>query len=133
MDGVPTIWLAEQKKAYPTDGYDIYETDVVRGIWEQYRAATPYPDPRGDRTWSPLLKLDPNRLQHTVNKNESVLIRDKRTGELIGLILRNFTGNNQRLLEWVNGIIAENTGIRRSVRVSSVSDLNLKALLTFCS
>lgn len=124
MEGIPTIRLTKMKKAYPTPGHDIYETDVVRDIWEEYRAATPYPDGRGGRTWKPFLKLDPAHLQHTVGKNESAVIRDKKTGEIIGVVIRNFCGENKRLLEWVNEVVAENTDVRKSVRVGSLSRLS---------
>ena len=125
LDGIPTIQLAKRKKEYPPSGHDIYEADATRKIWKEYRAQTPYPDPRGGKTWKPFHKLNPARLQHIVGKNDSVIIRDEDTDEIIGVVIRNFSGENRRLLDWINGIIAENTGARRSVRVGPICNICL--------
>ena len=125
LANVPTIQLAKKKVAYPPRGHDIYETPEARQTWEDFQAKTPYPDRRGGKTWKPLHELNPENLQHTVKADESVIIRDHSSGELIGVVIRNFSNNNQHLLDWINGIIAENTGARRSVRVSSNFMLSL--------
>ena len=117
LAAIPTIHLAKTKTAYPPRGHDIYETAGARQIWEDFQARTLYPDRRGGKTWKPLHELDPNRLQHTVGVEESVIIRDTRTDEIIGVVIRDFSNNNQQLLDWINGIIEEGTGSRRSVRV----------------
>lgn len=123
--GIPTIRLAQKREAYPPRGHDIYETPEARKIWEEFQARTPYPDRRGGKTWKPLHKLNPKRLQHTVEAHESAIIRDTKTDDIIGIVIRNFTNNNQRLLDWIDGIIAENTGSRKSVRVGFIPRLCL--------
>ena len=52
------------------------------------------------------------------------------TNELIGMVIRNFSGGNKALLEWINGIIEENTGVRRSVRVSFIPNPSPTSALT---
>lgn len=116
---IPTIELKELKKEYPPSGHDIYETAAAQQIWEEYQEMTPYPDSRGGRTWKPFHRLNPRKLQHTVHANQSAIIRDFTTNEIIGVVIRNFSNNNRRVLEWINGIIVENNEIRRSVRVGS--------------
>jgi hypothetical protein len=129
LTSIPTIHLPMKKKEYPPSGYDIYEADETREVWEKYRAATLYPDRRGGKTWKPLLKLDPVSLQHTVNTNESAIIKDKKSGGIIGVVIRNFSNGNEGLLDWINQIIAENNDVRKSVRVCSISN----PCLNWCS
>ena len=79
---------------------------------------TPHPDPRGGRTWKPFHKLNPAKLQYTVQANKSVIIRDSSTGEIISVVIQNFCNSNRRLLDWMNEVIMENNDVRRSVQVS---------------
>jgi hypothetical protein len=109
------------KEAYPPSGHDIYETATAQQIWKEYQETAPYPDPRGGKTWKPFHKLNPQKLQHIVKENESIIIRDIATNEIICVVIRNFTNNNRRLLDWINGVIMENNGVRRSVRVGCFS------------
>ena len=125
LAGISTILLKRCQQFYPPRAHDIYEAPATRKIWEDYRASTPYPDPRGGRTWKPLLELDPNRLQHVVKENQSTIIKDISSHEIIGIVIRNFSNNNKKLLSWINEVIAENTGSRRSVRVGSIPCLAL--------
>ena len=117
--GIRTIWLHKLKEEYPPHGHDIYETEEAHEIWAKHREVTPYPDKRF--TWKPFHKLDPAHLKHVVRSDQSAIIRDTKTGELIGLVLRNFTGHDPDLLKWVNGIIMENNVVRKSVRVGACS------------
>ena len=116
---VPTVSLPRMEEEYPPSGHDIYETDAAHAIWEEHRKTTPYPDPRGGRTWKPFHKLDPDRLQYTVHKDESVIIKDSKSGEIVCVIIRNFSNNKVELLEWINGVIIENNEARKSVRVGT--------------
>ena len=127
LTGIDTIHLKELKKEYPPSGHDIYETAEVRRIWEEYRATISFPDSRGD--WKPYHQLDPRKLQHVVEEDSSVIIRDHAAGEIVGAVIRNFSNNNTRLLEWINGIIVENNNRRKSVRVSSISKFYCGLLL----
>jgi hypothetical protein len=97
----------------------------VKKVWEEYCKVALYPDRRGGRTWKPLLKLDPGFLQHIVGEDESAIFRDKKTGKIVGMVIQNFSCGNQCLLDWMNGVIEENTGEHRSVQVGSTSKLHL--------
>lgn len=125
LAGIPTIILKSRKKPYPPPRHDIYETNGAKKVWEGYRKATPYPDRRDGKTWKPLLKLEPGSLQYVVGEDESAIFRDKKTGKIVGMVIRNFSRGNQHLLDSMNGVIEENTGERRSVRVGSTSKLHL--------
>jgi hypothetical protein len=117
---VPTVTLKKLAKIYPPSGYDIYESAKAREIWASHRATTPFPDPRGGRTWKPFHRLDPQWLQYIVDQDSSAIIRDYKTNSIVGAVIRNFSNDNHEILNWLNGIITENTGLRRNIRVSTV-------------
>ena len=125
LAGISTIFLRKRGKAYPPRAHDIYESPATQKIWEDYQARTPYPDTRRGMTWKPFHELDPSHLQHVVKEDHSAIIRDVKSHEIIGIVVRNFSNNNRKLLDWINEIIEENTGSRRSVRVSSIPCLAL--------
>lgn len=129
LTGIQTIYLPKPRQEYPPAGYEIYEADATREIWEKHHATTLYPDRRNGKTWKPLLKLDPASLQHTVKTDESVIIREEGTNKLIGAVIRNFSNGNERLLDWLNGIVAENNSVRRNVRVCYISSFALAGVL----
>ena len=126
---IPTIELKKLKVEYPPSGHDIYESNATQQIREEYRRVTPHPDPRGGRTCKPFHKLNPAKLQYTVQANESVIIRDSSTGEIISVVICNFSNSNRRLLDWMNGVIMENNDVWRSVRVSSLPSLIMTSCL----
>lgn len=119
LAGVRTVWLDHLEEEYPPRGHDIYETGEAQEIWAKHRKTASFPDKRG--TWKPFHELDPARLQHVVQGDESVILRDSKTDELVGLVIRRFTGHNAKLLDWINGIIFENNTVRKSVRVGASS------------
>lgn len=129
LAAVPTIFLKLKKNAYPPHGHNIYETNSAKQIWEQYQQKELYPDRRGGKTWKPLHKLDPGSLQYVVQEEESLIVKDKKTQEIIAIVIRHFSGGKEKLLEWINGIIEENTGIHRNVRVGSISNFILACIL----
>ena len=115
LAGIGTVFLPSLKEEYPPSACDIFETDDVQKMWEEHRKKTNFPDTRG--SWKPYHKLDPECLQYTVKEDESVIIRDSKSKEIVCMVIRNFSNNEGGILEWVNGIIEENTEIRKSVRV----------------
>lgn len=117
LEGVDTIWLPRLAAPYPPPSRDIYETETIAKIWKTHRAKTPHPDPRsGLHGWPQLEKLDSSKLAYTVAGNESTIIRDKDSDKIVAMVLRHFAGNEE-VLEWVNGIVDENVGLRRGIRV----------------
>ena len=115
------IYLRRLKTPYPPPLHDIYETETIADIWQNHRNKTPHPDPRsGLHGWPDLKKLNSSKLSYIVAGNESVIIRDADSGEIVAAVLRHFAGNDE-VLEWINGIVDENVGLRRGVRVCGLT------------
>ena len=96
---IPTIELKKLKVEYPPSRHDTYESGATQQIWEEYWRVTPHPDPRGGRTWKPFHKLNPAKLQYTVQANKSVIIRDSSIGEIVSVVMCNFSNSNRYLLD----------------------------------
>lgn len=126
LAGIETVLLPSLEEEYPPAGYDICETGAIQNIWKQHHKETPYPDRRGGRTWKEFHQLDPTKLNYTVKKNESVIIRDSTSKEIVCVVIRDFCGK-PKLLEWVNGVIMENSEGRKSVRVCAFLKLSTRS------
>ena len=102
---------------------DVCETEEIQTLWTEYRSGRRHPDPREARahggTWPSTIIIDEARLQKVVGVDESVIFTDAKTGDIIAVVLRDVCGD-AGVLEWVTGIIQENVGWRRNVRVSEL-------------
>ena len=61
--------------------------------------------------------LDTTKLQLDLKIEESVIIKDAESKDIVGLVIRNF-GKDQELVEWANDIVNQSTENTKSVRVS---------------
>ena len=118
LEGVPTIPLPRLAEPYPPPLHDIYETEEIAAIWHNHRANKKHPDSHGRSAgkWPKLEQLNKDKLAHTVEVNESAIIRDDKSGKVVAVVLRNFV-RDEEILEWVTSLACENVGVRRNVRV----------------
>lgn len=120
LENIPTIFLRRLKTEYPPRRRDVCETEEIARIWNEYRANRKHPDPREARsmggTWAETIVLNEAKLQRVIEVDESVIIRDMKTREIIGVVIRGACGD-PGVLEWVTDIIHDNVGWRRNVRV----------------
>jgi hypothetical protein len=118
LAGVQTRYLSACADPYPPPGCDIYETDEIASIWLNNRAGKKHPDGRGKSkgTWPKLERLDDAKLALIVEANESVIVRDADTGDIVMVVIRNFAGDDE-VLDWITDVVDENIGLRRGIRV----------------
>jgi hypothetical protein len=64
-----------------------------------------------------LEKLDEMRHAHVAGANESVIIWNAEKNKIVVVIIWQFCENNE-VLKWLNGIIDEDVGLWRGIRVS---------------
>jgi len=112
LKDVPTHRLPRLAQPYPPPDKDIYETKEIASIWWKVQKVKKHPDGRGKfgGGWADMEPLDERNLGLVVGVDESVIIRDLETGDLVATIIRNFVGNEE-VLDWINGIIDENVGL----------------------
>jgi hypothetical protein len=118
---IRTVRLTRLEAPYPPPMRDIYETEEIGDIWHNHRNGKEHPDGRSRTTghWMELEKLDKSMLSLIVGPDESVIVRDAQTDEIVSVVIRDFCGDCE-VLDWVNGIIDENVGLRRGIRVCKV-------------
>lgn len=94
----------------------MYESDEIGERWSDYLTHAPLADKRKKR--HPMMKLDEAKLKYDVKPNESVMFMNG--SRIVLLTLRNFCGD-PRVVQWVDEVIKECVGVKRSVRVSHSS------------
>jgi hypothetical protein len=62
-----------------------------------------------------MIKLDPRKLAYDVKPEESAIFMDG--SHLVGLAFQHFAAD-PRVLSWIDGVIRECTGVKKSIRVS---------------
>lgn len=91
----------------------MYESDKIGDRWRAHIKTGALPDKRKKRL--PMMKLDVSRLVYDVKPDESIIFMDGH--DLVGLAFRNFCGD-ARVIRWVDEVIKECVGVKKSIRVS---------------
>ena len=103
---------------YPPPNHGVYETEEIQVLWEHHLLHGRQPDSRLRR--HPLLLLEEGRLKLDIARQQSAMIQDEATGEIVAMIYRNFMPRQYHsILEWINATILASIHRKRSARVSS--------------
>ena len=65
-------------------------------------------------------RLDKSQLQLTIGPDESMIVKDIDTEQIVIIVLQNFM-RDEEVLSWTNGVVDENVGIRRGIRVRALT------------
>lgn len=132
VDSLPTFKvhpLSDEEGVYPPYQCHISESSKITNLWHKKLCKDPLPDPRHGRR--PIHALDPNRIALVVKPEESCKIVDATTGELIAIVLRGISGEEDdpreglSFLEWAVKAVDDGLTGRRNIRVSAVLHLSL--------
>ena len=99
---------------YPPKNHWVASTHELFEVWESYLENYEQPDPRLPR--HPLMKLDPNQLQMSIPSELSCCLYDKKTNELVFIVIRKFA-NHRAILDWAMQIVHRAAITRKSIRV----------------
>lgn len=125
---IPSTTLSQLTAEYPPHRRDVCETEEIKTVWTEYRHGRPHPDRREAKanggSWPSMVILDETKLQKVVGEDESIIIYDSETQEVVAVVLRDVCGD-PGVLEWVTGVIQENVGWRRNVRVCTFTFLQI--------
>ena len=132
---LPIISLPKLSKSnlYPPPNHWIYESEEIRALWHDHLVYGRQPDTRLRR--HPLLELEEGQLKYDLTGNQSAIIQDKDTGEIVAMVYRNFMPEQYHsILEWINQTIMTSIDRKKSARVSlyfiPISVMNL-LLITY--
>ncbi|PUU80828.1 hypothetical protein B9Z19DRAFT_947899, partial [Tuber borchii] len=101
---------------YPPSNHWIYESEEIRALWKYHLKHGKQPDARLKR--HPLQLLDESKLKLDIAGDESAIIQDQATGEIVAMVYRNFMpGQYHSILEWINATILSSIGRKKSARL----------------
>lgn len=113
-----TLSKLSTSEIYPPPNHWVYETEEIRALWEHHLLHGRQPD-----TWlrrHPLLLLEKSRLKLDITGDQSAIIQDEATGQIVAMVYRNFMpGQCHSILDWINTTILSSIDRKKSARVSS--------------
>ncbi|KAF6742377.1 hypothetical protein DFP72DRAFT_184327 [Ephemerocybe angulata] len=115
-----TIQVARLAIAYPPAGWHVAEDPELHQMWSTYLANCEQPDKRKPRR--PVHLLDTSKLQKDIPAELNCILRDRKTDELVAVVVRNFSGNEE-LLRWAKTVITEAVTTRKSVRLEDPGEI----------
>ncbi|KAJ3980303.1 hypothetical protein F5890DRAFT_1419882 [Lentinula detonsa] len=114
------VELSRLETPYPPRDKWIIEDSEIWGLWEAHITKHKQPDPRVRHRG--LHTLDETQLQCNVAPDESVIVFDKDSGELIFAQLRNFC-QVPAIVEWVDSVLKKNLSVQRNVRMEDAGSI----------
>ena len=111
---IPTVYVRKLRTAYPPIGYWVADNVEIHDQWVKYLHTYKLSDKRHSRY--PTMVVNSRELQLDVEETESAIYRDIETGEVIGVVIRNFASNPQ-ILNWASDIVLQSTIVAKSIRV----------------
>ena len=91
-------------------GYWVADNVHIHHQWVEYLRTYKLSDKRHSRYTA--MVVNSRELQADVEESESVIYRDMETGEVIGVIIRNFASNHQ-ILDWASNIVRQLPNLSR--------------------
>jgi hypothetical protein len=118
---VEKILLRRLKSAYPPKGKWICESEEIHDLWHYHLRYDPKADNRLPRH-EPIV-IDHSKLQRVIPADQSCIIRDKDSDDIVLIVLRDVVAD-MGVLDWLDDIVAEATATRRNIRVSFIRSCN---------
>lgn len=117
LNTIQSCDVALLDKPYPPPKQWIYENQTIYNLWPTKLQVEKQPDDRLARL--PMHLLDPNQLQLDISEEKNMIFHDAKTGEIIGLVVRNWMPQTWRqTVEWVDGIVVDGCEKKKSIWVS---------------
>jgi hypothetical protein len=120
--GMRTVVLPKLRTPYPVIKQWMCESDVIDEKWRYYLKYDPRAQPDKRRPRQPIFRVNPSHLSLDITSDQSAIVYDADSGELVMLVLRNFC-TDPDLLSHIEGIIKQAVETRKSIRVSDFSQL----------
>ena len=110
------VFVRRLADPYPPRGEWVAESAEIKDLWQDKLSNRKLADERVHRK-DVIHMLDPDRLQHTAQSDQSVIYIDIDTDELVGFVVRRFT-SNAGVLGWLDDRVIAVSNEQRSIRVS---------------
>lgn len=115
LNDIPSYSLPKLKKAFPPRGIWPCDSEDILEIWDEHIRFGKQFDKRLKR--HPPMVINEDALQLVIPADQSCVIIDSKTKEIVLIVLRNFVATKS-VREWMSEIIAVATDTRKTIRVS---------------
>jgi hypothetical protein len=124
LRNIETIFLQKSRGPFPPSQNWISESAENAARWRAHLATVRRHDDR--RARYPVMTIPPadQRWKRVVRANEDIIVRDKDTGEIVLLVMRNFCGDKD-VLEWANSLVEVGVSTKKSIRLDDPGHLVL--------
>ncbi|KAH9915751.1 uncharacterized protein B0H18DRAFT_1040298 [Fomitopsis serialis] len=116
------VFVDPLTKPYPDYHWWVAESPETAEQWRPRIEEGKQADRRHTR--HPIAVEDPSKLAHIVHEEESVVFRDRKTGKVVMIIIRDFC-KDKKVLAYANGETEQSADMRRSVRLEDPGKLVL--------
>jgi hypothetical protein len=113
---IKSFHLSKLQTPYPIVQHRICESNAIDSKWRDYLQNDPRAQPDKRQKRIPIFRMDPTKLQLDIEADENALVYDQSTGDLILLVLREFS-NDHDLLSHIDDVIKQAVYARKSMRV----------------
>ena len=117
LKGVKTVSLQKLRTPYPPMKNWICESATINDKWSDYLKFNPRAQPDRHHKRQPIFHIHPSHLLLNIGADQSVVVYDAATGQLILIVLQNFC-SNPHLLSHIEGIIKQAVECCKTIRVS---------------
>ena len=123
LKGVKTVYLRKLRTPYPVINEWICKSDAIDNKWHNYLKHDPRAQPDSHRKRQPDFCIEPSNLSLDIRADQSTIVYDANTGDLILIVLQNFCSDPD-LLSHIEGIMKQAVDIHKSIRGKQVILIN---------
>ncbi|KAJ3560557.1 hypothetical protein NP233_g10760 [Leucocoprinus birnbaumii] len=117
---IATYSLPRLKKPYPPRGIWACDSQEINELWEDHIRFGPQPDKRHKRY--PPMVVDERNLSLIIPHDESCIVLDPKTNEIVLIVIRNFIATSS-VLEWMSEVISVACDTRKCIRMEDTGSI----------
>ncbi|KAF8310426.1 hypothetical protein F5887DRAFT_1081455 [Amanita rubescens] len=120
LEGIKVVELPKLKIPYPPKNHWVVESKDIGDLWFDYIYNRDQPDPRLKR--HPFHQLDPAKITLYVDPDTNIIVKDKKTKEIVLVVMRNACRDKGAVL-WVDATVTDATKLKKSIRLEDPGSL----------
>ncbi|KAI5817839.1 hypothetical protein BZA77DRAFT_308612 [Pyronema omphalodes] len=109
------LYLPQLETPWPPKDVWVSESPATGPLWKDHLQSVKLHDNRGKRKDVLVIAGDEGWAK-VVRADESTIVFDEKSGEIILVVIRRFCGDSE-VLKWINSIAAHAVGIKKSIRL----------------
>jgi hypothetical protein len=116
LSAVPTLYLPQLKTPWPPKDRWVSESNTTGPLWRAHFQEVKLHDDRSKGARKDLIITTDESWAKIVRADESIIVFDSKTEQIVLVVLRNFCGS-QKVLDWLSTTIDDAVSIKKSIRL----------------